>query len=85
MSRRQVRVEYSGSTELDIDEPLIVDGLSDNPTDDEIEEAIRADIDGFMDSGDPEPVNYAYVYDRDALIVSVRAEIERRKTAEAKP
>ena len=83
MSRRQVRVEYSGATEMDIDEPLIVDDLGADPTDDEIDKAIRTHISDYMENaGDVQPVDHEYKYDRDALIASVRAEIERRKTEE---
>lgn len=83
MSKRQVTVEYSGSTLYDIDETLIADDLGPEPTDEEIETAIRKDIDGWMEYGDSAPANRRYVYDRTALIASVRAEIERRKSADA--
>ena len=94
MIRRQVTVTYSGSTDLDIDEPGIVDNLAlvidGDPTDDQIATAIAADIAFAIDNhghadltgggGDVVPT---YHYDRAALIASVRAEIARRRADEA--
>lgn len=81
MGARQVIIEYSGHAECDIDEPAIADDLADiaDPTDEQIEAAIRRDIDLFMDKGDPAPVSHHYRYERDELIASVRAELARRK------
>mgnify|MGYP001566256405 CR=1 FL=1 len=82
MSRRQVTVEYSGSTSLDIDEPSIADGLGADPTDAEIIAAIEHDIADYMDRSDVKPVLHTYHYDHDARIESVRGEIARRKASD---
>ena len=82
MGKRQVRVEYSGAAEFDINEDGIADDLGDiaDPTDEQVEAAIRRDIAGHMEYGsNVAPVEHGYQYDREALIASVRSAITRRK------
>ena len=75
----RITITYSGSTGYDLEVGALVDCLTtDMPTDEQIRDAMRADMKAWLDAGDPAPPVMYLDYDFDAVAAAIRLEIERR-------